>query len=202
MVSLPPMNPQSASKVEPGAVDKQHGPGGMPEAVRYMLLSFAVMIGGELLHQLLVVISAALDPAPLREQAREQAKAAGEEISDTMVNVGIYGSIAVMALIQLLVILLFVFALRAVRRQAKWAPNARRLLQIFGVFFALRMLTLFMMSPASASVPVALYGADGVVQIILGVAGVLGIVYSLDPASAAWAEKPAKNGPDKEGKDQ
>lgn len=202
MVSLPPMNPQSASKVEPGAVDKQNGSGGMPEAVRYMLLSFAVMIGGELLHQLLVVISAALDPAPLREQAREQAKAAGEEISDTMINVGIYGSIAVMALIQLLVILLFVFALRAVRRQAKWAPNARRLLQIFGVFFALRMLTLFMMSPASASVPVALYGADGVVQIILGVAGVLGIVYSLDPASATWAEKPAKNGPDKEGKDQ
>lgn len=38
MVSLPPMNPGSPKRVSPEAVEKRGG-SGMPEAVRYMLLS-------------------------------------------------------------------------------------------------------------------------------------------------------------------
>lgn len=186
------MNPQSGSGVEPRAVAKQEPTSGLPEAVRFMLLSFAAMIAGEFVHQVIVVVSALVDPSPLKERALEQAKSAGEELSESTLNLGVYGSIAVMATIQLVVIVLFVLALRALRYQAKWAPNARRLLQIFGVFFGLRMLTLFMMSPASSTVPIALYAGDGVVQILLGVAGVLGIVYSLDKESVAWAEAPLK----------
>lgn len=183
MVSLPPVTrgPENA--------DKQRKPQ-ENEAVRYMLAAWAIMIGGELVHQLLVVASVVIDPSALRESAKDQAK--GEELSDAMINAGIYGSIVVMALIQLLIIGLFVVALKALQKQKKWAPNARRLLQIFSVFFALRMLTLFAMTPASTAVPMVLYGLDGVVQIILGVAGICGIVYSADKASVAWAEAPLK----------
>ena len=49
MVSLPPMTPGTPSRVEPEAVEKHKG--SVPEAVRYMLAAWAVMIGGELLHQ-------------------------------------------------------------------------------------------------------------------------------------------------------
>ena len=77
-----------------------------------------------------------------------------------------------------------------IRDRAKWAENARRLLQIFSVFFALRMLTLFMMVPASTAVPTAMFGIDGVVQIILGVAGVMGVIYSVDKDSVAWTKPP------------
>jgi len=167
----------------------------MPEAVRYMLTCWAVMIGGELLHQIMTVIASVLDPSALREVARERAKNSGGEVSDALVNASVYGSIFLMAVLELGIIVLFVFALRAVKQQAKWAPNARRLLQVFSGYFALRMLALFMVAPASTAVPEAFFGADGVIQIILGVAGILGIVYSMDKSAVAWT----KDGPGKQG---
>ena len=188
MVSLPPMNPGSPSRVEPEAVEKQKG--SMPEAVRYMLAAWTVMIGGELLHQILAVAASVIDPSALREVAKERATKGDGEVSEALMNASVYGSIFIMALLQLGIILLFVFALRAVQKQAKWAENARRLLQIFSVFFALRMLTLFMMVPASTTVPTALFGVDGVIQIILGVAGVMGVIYSVDKDSVAWTKPP------------
>ncbi|MHC2850497.1 hypothetical protein ACUXOC_001970 [Corynebacterium mucifaciens] len=194
MVSLPPMNPGSPKRVSPEAVEKRGG-SGMPEAVRYMLTCWAVMIGGELLHQIMTVIASVLDPSALREVARERAKNSDGEVSDALVNASVYGSIFLMAVLELGIIVLFVFALRAVKQQAKWAPNARRLLQVFSGYFALRMLALFMVAPASTAVPEAFFGADGVIQIILGVAGILGIVYSMDKSAVAWT----KDGPGKRG---
>jgi len=182
------MNPGSPSRVEPEAVEKQKG--SMPEAVRYMLAAWTVMIGGELLHQIFAVAASVIDPSALREVAKERATKGDGEVSEALMNASVYGSIFIMALLQLGIILLFVFALRAVQKQAKWAENARRLLQIFSVFFALRMLTLFMMVPASTTVPTALFGIDGVVQIILGVAGVMGVIYSVDKDSVAWTKPP------------
>ena len=188
MVSLPPMNPGSPSRVEPEAVEKQKG--SVPEAVRYMLAAWTVMIGGELLHQIFAVAASVIDPSALREVAKERAKNGDGEVSEALMNASVYGSIFIMALLQLGVILLFVFALRALQKQAKWAENARRLLQIFSVFFALRMLTLFMMVPASTTVPTAMFGVDGVIQIVLGVAGVMGVIYSVDKDSVAWTKPP------------
>ncbi|WP_286204849.1 hypothetical protein [Corynebacterium afermentans] len=182
------MNPGSPSRVEPEAVEKQKG--SMPEAVRYMLAAWTVMIGGELLHQILAVAASVIDPSALREVAKERVTKGDGEVSEALMNASVYGSIFIMALLQLGVILLFVFALRAVQKQAKWAENARRLLQIFSVFFALRMLTLFMMVPASTAVPTALFGVDGVIQIVLGVAGVMGVIYSVDKDSVAWTKPP------------
>ncbi|OFT71800.1 hypothetical protein HMPREF3145_02605 [Corynebacterium sp. HMSC05C01] len=196
MVSLPPLNPKSPSHVDASAVDKKT-PGGPPEAVQLMLRCWAVMIAGELIHQILSVVFAFVDPSALRDAAKQQAKQRGEEISDGLINMGVYGSLILMTLIQLGVLLLFVFALRAVRNKSSQAGNAYRLLQIFGVFFALRMITLFMMQPASTAIPVVLYGIDGVVQIILGVAGILGIIYSTDKDAVNWVA-PKKDGSKKD----
>lgn len=178
MVSLPPVNPNSGSRVEPAAVKEPSKSGGAPESVRYMLVCWAVMIAGELLHQILTVISAVLDPSPLKESARSAAKARGQDITDAMLTTGVWTSVAIMALIQLAFLGLFTAALVALARRKKWAPNARRVLQIFSIFFALRALALFMMRPASTAVPIAFYAFDGIIQIILAVAGVLGLFYA------------------------
>lgn len=52
------------------------------------------------------------------------------------------------------------------------------MLQVFSVFFAVRVLTLFLMTPAATKVPVALFAVDGAVQIVVGVAGALGLFYA------------------------
>ena len=81
MVSLPPgptgpkgptNNPNSASHVDPEAAR-----GGKPETVRYMLACWAFMIGGELLHQALAVVSLLMDPAELIASAKEASKQTG-----------------------------------------------------------------------------------------------------------------------------
>lgn len=202
MVSLPPQNPQSPSHITPSSATPPeskrdtHTP---PESVRFMLACWAVMLGGELLHQILTVVVTVLDPAALRASAKEAASGRGEELSDAMLNVGIYGSVVLMALIQLIILGVFTFALRTLAKRGKWAGNARRLLQFFGAFFAIRMLTLFAMTPASSTVPVALFAADGIIQILLGVAGALGLFYSTRKESVDWVDTgddPKPNTPD------
>ena len=98
-----------------------------------------------------------------------------------------------MALLQLAVLVLLAFALRTVKENGSWARNARRLLQIFGGFFGLRMLSLFFMLPSSTTLPVAFYAFDGVIQIILGVAGVMGLIYAMDKDAVAWTDRAQKN---------
>lgn len=187
MVSLPPgpRNPNSASHVEPEAVRD-----GKPEAVRFMLVCWAVMIGGELLHQALTTIALVWDPAELIASAKEASKQT-QAMPEGLMDVAVWGSVALMALIQLSVLVLFTVALGAINKQRKWAGNARRLLQVFSVFFALRALAVFGMRPASTVVPLAFYAVDGVIQIILGVAGVLGLIYASRKESADWVEKAA-----------
>ncbi len=198
MVSLPPMNPNSGSHVAPSAAQtsKSNEPNGSrkgarPEAVRYMLACWVVMIAGELLHQILTVIAVVLDPAALKESARAAAKARGEDLTDAVMSLGIIGSVVFMALIQLAVVALFAVALNALAKQRKWAPSARRLLQIFSIFFALRAVSLFLVRPGSSAIPVAFYACDGIIQIILAVAGVLGVFYASQKESVAYAEAAA-----------
>lgn len=153
-----------------------------------MLLSWAIMIAGELLHQILTVAAVVIDPSELVAAAKEAAKANGEDVPESVVSAGMWGSLAVAAVIQLAIIALFVVALIALQKQKKWAPTARRLLQVFSVFFALRVFAVFVTRPASSAVPLAFYAFDGVVQIILGVAGVLGLFYASQKDSTDWAQ--------------
>ena len=75
----------------PEAVEKHNG--SMPEAVRYMLTCWAVMIGGELLHQIMAVVASVVDPSALREVAKERAKNSDGEVSDALMNASVYLSL-------------------------------------------------------------------------------------------------------------
>ena len=71
--------------------------------------------------EIFAVAASVIDPSALREVAKERATNGDGEVSEALMNASVYGSIFIMALLQLGVILLFVFALRAVQKQAKWA---------------------------------------------------------------------------------
>lgn len=195
MVSLPPVNPNSGSHVSPSAVKPASTSSGLPETVRFMLMCWAVMIGGELLHQILTVVSTVLDPSALKESAKAAAKAQGQEIGDAALTAGVYSSVAVMALIQLVFLGVLTAALVALAKQKKWAHNARRLLQVFSIFFAFRALALFAMRPASTAIPLAFYAFDGIIQIILAVAGVLGMFYASQKATIDFLPGPGPRSP-------
>lgn len=187
--------PESPSHVSADAV-----PGGgkntntLPEPVRYLLGCLCVMLGGEVVHLILSVSAVVVDPSQLRESARQAAEAAGEEISDATITLAMYGSVATAALFQLLIIVLLGFAAHAVVKQASWGQAALRLLQFFGVFFAIRAILLFFLSPSSTTVPVALFAVDGVVQIIVGAAGACAVAYAMQDKVREHVRKQPRTG--------
>ncbi|WP_342318947.1 hypothetical protein [Corynebacterium mayonis] len=191
MASIPPLTPGKHSHSTPvaGAEGSEKK---RPEVLRLFLACSTVMLGAELIHQIFGVAALLVDPSALRESALEAARRSGEQVSDTMVNLSVYTSVAMMLGFQLLIIGLLSFAVRAVSRRSGWADKALRLLQFFSGFFALRILFLFVLTPESAAVPVALLAADGVTQIIAGAAGACAFVYSMRDEVQKFVHAPSE----------
>ena len=175
-----------------------HDPHKPPEAVRYLLLAWAVMIGAELVHQLFGVAMALLDPTALMESAREANKSVGgaEAVSDDQVKLIVYIAIVLMGLFALAVVLLLALALKAIARRKKWAQNATMLLMVFSGFFLLRMITVFLVVGANTDgIPTAVVALDGIIQIIAGVAGICGLIFAQQDEAKKWiAKQDAKGG--------
>ena len=180
-----------------GAGRKPNDPNTPPETVRYLLFGWAVMLGGELVHQLFSMAMAFLDPAALTESAREANKTVGgEAVPDDQIKLVVYVTIVLMGLFMLAFILLLAVALNAVARQKSWADNAVKLLMVFSVFFALRMITVFLVVGASTDgIPTAVLALDGVIQIITGVAAICGLIFASREETKKWtAKQDAKGG--------
>lgn len=175
-----------------------HDPHKPPEAVRYLLLAWAVMIGAELVHQLFGVAMALLDPTALMESAREANKTVGggEAVGDDQVKLIVYVAIALMGLFALAVVAVLALALKAVARQKKWTKNAAMLLTVFSIYFLLRMITVFLVVGAnSGGIPTAVVALDGVIQIIAGVAGICALIFAQRDDAKKWtAKEDAKGG--------
>ncbi len=151
----------------------------MPETVRAVVLVWAIAIGGELIHQLFSIISSIVDPSALRRAANEsadQSTADGAAVPDSVVNMSVYLSIGVMAVITLAIVGLLTWMLVLFARRHKWAGYARRLLYLFSFFFAFRLLLVFMTTSVASDIPVWLVATDGAVQIAVAVAAICGII--------------------------
>lgn len=156
-----------------------------PELITYLIGIWTFMVGAELLHQILSVIMSLVDPSALKAAARETAEQS-PEVPEAAFTLSVYFSIGIMALITLAIVGLLVWMLVLFAKQHKWAGYARRLLSIFSLFFALRMLLVFLSTPAASGVPVWVFAVDGMVQIALGVAGILGLIFANKEEALAW----------------
>lgn len=194
-MTVPPV-PSSPAHISPSATGASPRSGGMPEAVRYFLLAIAVVIGGEFVHQMFTVAMTLIDPSTLLDAARDAGKSTGgaEAITENQMRVVAYLSVAVFAGFALIIVAVLGLAAWAVAKQKSWANNARGLLTVFSVFFALRMVTVFFAVPAGSAVPVAVVALDGVVQIITGVAGICAAIFANNDDTKKWTAKGAKGG--------
>ena len=187
---------ESRPKLQPGS--PQHGDprdqrgkgsqGGSkrPETVVYMLWLWLGVVAGETVHQILNVVLTLLNHDVLMAQAKQMVESAsggedGEEVSDSFIEMAAYGSVALSAAIAIGVLVLLLFLLKSRAGPSKRAGTSRRIWFAFSIYFGFRILLTFMVTPAGADVPDWLFAADGMVQILVGVAAVLGLIFSIKP---------------------
>ncbi|AJE32149.1 MAG: hypothetical protein GX859_02500 [Corynebacterium humireducens] len=161
-----------------------------PETVRLMLLLFAVAVGGEIIHQILNVTIGFMDPSALIATAKEaMSEEQLAEITDGRLRATVIASMLLAGGFGIAVMGLLAFMLVLIHRRSSYAGLARRMLLVFGFYFGFRILMLFMASPGGNNVPVAMYLLDGSVQILVGVAAVLGLVFSLRVETLKWTRE-------------
>lgn len=174
MSMLPNLTPKKSAPPSSSASAKNPGEK-KEDTVKLLIQMRAVMIGLELLHQILNVVMSFTDPTALRTVAKEQAAAQG--LSDGIVNATVIAAILVMGFFNLIVIAILSWMVVMVKNRSKRLPTAFLLLTIFSFFFILRVLMLFFASPGGTDVPMALFAIDGCVQILVGVSA--GVAYAL-----------------------
>lgn len=148
-----------------------------------MLILWSAMVGLELLHQILNVVMALLDPTAMRAAARSQDAAEG--VSDAVVNASVTAATLLVGLLNLIILGVLAWMILIVNKRGKRLPTALMLLMIFSLFFALRALLLFLASP-TGDVPIALFAVDGSIQILVAVAGVLAYLLARQPEALSW----------------
>lgn len=167
-----------------------------PEGVRYFLTAVSIMLGAELLHQILNLVMVLIDPSELMKSAREANKGSGQDVSEQQITTVAYTTVIIMALLSLVVLIILAMAVKAVARQKGWAGNARVLLMVFSVFFGLRLLTVFVATAVSGSaVPTAVIAIDGIIQISAGVAGICAVIFATQDDVHKWTASDNASGP-------
>ena len=186
--SRPKLQPGSP---QPGDPRDQRGKGSQggskrPETVVYMLWLWLGVVAGETVHQILNVVLPLLNHDVLMAQAKQMVESTsggedGEEVSDSLIEMAAYGSVALSAAIAIGVLVLLLFLLKSLAGPSKRAGTSRRIWFAFSIYFGFRILLTFMVTPTGADVPDWLFAADGMVQILVGVAAVLGLIFSIKP---------------------
>ncbi|WP_239088623.1 CGR1 family protein [Corynebacterium macginleyi] len=182
-----PASPQSASP-QPGEPRGKNSQAGSkrPDTVIYMLWLWLGVVAGETVHQILNVVLTLLNHDVLMAQAKQMIESAsgggdGEEVSDSFIEMVAYGSVVLSAAFAIGVLVLLLFLLKSLAGPSKRAGTSRRIWFAFSIYFGFRILLTFMVTPAGADVPDWLFVADGMVQIVVGVAAVLGLIFSVKP---------------------
>ncbi|QGU03669.1 hypothetical protein [Corynebacterium comes] len=166
-----------------------------PETIRLLLLLFAVAVGGEILHQILNVVIGLMDPSAFIAAAKDAlTEEQAAELGDGAVTTSVYASMFLAAALGIAIMGLLAFMLVLINRRSRHAGLARRMLLVFGFYFGFRTLLLFVAAPGGNDVPMAMYLLDGSVQIIVGVAAVLGLIFSFRPEALRWTREIDESG--------
>ncbi|MGV0360561.1 hypothetical protein ACUY2X_00480 [Corynebacterium minutissimum] len=152
------------------------------EAVSLMLKVWTVALILEAVHLVLSITLTLLNRDELFAQARSTAESAaersGQEMTDSFVQIVGYGSLVLSSLISLAIVVLLGIMLWMINSNTKAAGTGRRLWFAFSLYFGFRLLIVFFSSPAGANVPDWLFVIDGAVQILVGVAAIMGLIFS------------------------
>lgn len=171
-------NTAPSEKPQDGATKKPK----RTEAVSLMLKVWTVALILEAVHLVLSITLTLLNRDELFAQARSTAESAaersGQEMTDSFVQIVGYGSLVLSSLISLAIVVLLGIMLWMINSNTKAAGTGRRLWFAFSLYFGFRLLIVFFSSPAGANVPDWLFVIDGAVQILVGVAAIMGLMFS------------------------
>lgn len=149
-----------------------------------MLVLWSVMLGLELVHQIINMIMSLIDPSEFKAAARQQGAAEG--LADNVVDSAAIGAIVVLGIFNLIIIGVLALMLTRIAKRSKIAGTARLMLTLFSLIFVLRALMLFFAAPGGTTVPLAWYAVDGSLQIVISVVGVLAVLMVRKPESVDW----------------
>lgn len=149
-----------------------------PETVRLMVAAWWAALGLEFLHQILQAWLMVLSRDELTAQMRRQFEERGTGIPEELLPMAVIGGIGLSAFVAISLLTLLAIMLGVVQRGSKRAGFGRRLLFAFSIYFGLRIFLVFMARPSGSSVPETLFVFDGMVQILVGVAAVIGAILS------------------------
>lgn len=174
------LSPNTTPSAQPQGEDSKKST--RTEAVSLMLKVWTVALVLEVVHLVLSIVLTLLNRDELIAQSRTAAESAaersGQEMTDSFVQIMAYGSVALGSLISLAIVVLLGIMLWMINSNSKAAGTGRRLWFAFSLYFALRVLIVFLSSPAGAAVPDWLFVLDGGVQILVGVAAIMGLLFA------------------------
>lgn len=172
---------QTPNSALPAKAEKEPKKGKRTEAVALMIKVWLCALILEAVHLILSVVLTMFNRSELFAQAEETAEQAaqstGQELSDSFVQLVAYGSVAFSSFISLAIVVLLGIMLWLLNTNSSAAGTGRRLWFAFSLYFGFRVLLVFFTSPAGANVPDWLFVLDAGVQILAGVAAVMGLIF-------------------------
>lgn len=173
---------QTPNSALPAKAEKEPKKGKRTEAVALMIKVWLCALILEAVHLILSVVLTMFNRSELFAQAEETAEQAaqstGQELSDSFVQLVAYGAVAFSSFISLAIVVLLGIMLGLLNSNSSAAGTGRRLWFAFSLYFGFRVLLVFFTSPAGANVPDWLFVLDAGVQILAGVAAVMGLIFS------------------------
>ncbi|AKK10272.1 hypothetical protein CUTER_01260 [Corynebacterium uterequi] len=153
-----------------------------------MLRLWAAAVGAELIHQIISIISGFLDPSELLAASKESLSDNPQfaDMPDAMLRLSVYVSIGLLGLLNLAIVGGLGAAVVLISRRGRTAPGAQRLLIVFSIFWAVRGLVILTAQATYPGLPDWLVLLDGSLQIIIAVAGVLGIIFARKPETVSY----------------
>lgn len=145
-----------------------------------------------------------MDTSALRASARESLSDQDmAQVSDSLLEAVAGVSVVIMGLLAVAMMGILLWMVFLVKNRSRRAGMARRLLLVFGFYFAFRILVIFLLTPGGSDVPLAMYAVDGSLQIIGGVAGLLTLLLGFRAEMLKWTgeinDKPGEGGPRRSG---
>ncbi|WP_408932102.1 hypothetical protein ACKFRM_01540 [Corynebacterium sp. YSMAA1_1_D6] len=172
---------QTPNSALPTQAEKEPKKGKRTEAVALMIKVWLCALILEAVHLILSVVLTMFNRSELFAQAEETAEQAaqstGQELSDSFVQLVAYGAVAFSSFISLAIVVLLGIMLGLLNSNSSAAGTGRRLWFAFSLYFGFRVLLVFFTSPAGANVPDWLFVLDAGVQILAGVAAVMGLIF-------------------------
>ncbi|AEG80859.1 hypothetical protein AY498_05630 [Corynebacterium ulcerans] len=155
-----------------------------PDAIRWAVRVWIFAICVETVHQIINIIVGFANKPELISKLKESMK--DENLSPEIMNLAAVFSIILAGLFSLIVLCVIAWLAVLLYKGNKSAALARRILTYFSIYFGVRLVTVFLLTPSSPSVPVAVYAVDGCVQICMGVAAIVALIFKMRPETLAW----------------